>query len=479
VVLLLFIIMRRREQSRRGSSKILASDDNSAAGSSVGSMKIADAVGMMGKSNEDPWRKRSVVATSPSSPLNVTASTADVSMSFDTRSFNSSNIEIGKSPVIVSSRSTPINKDRFDVNFDDDDHSSMKDNMIPHKYETFLQVQTNVIASGVSPVEWTSTPNKSWTPTPSGWTPEKDQKPDIDWDPFDDDNNNGLAAAITSWRPFADKVEVGVLKVGALVSPVGVNDIDSFTRKRFNETKTSQSSSVNISSVHDDVLRSLRDENKRLKNGIKEISEEEGTLDTAAGTLFNDSRREDADDEGRIDEGTLTTNCDALNEGTADEGTLDEGTLATSFYESTIATGTSTDHVYTLDEGTVSYYSGSEADWDDMTLESDFDSSFTLESATSPRKPKRKNARNVMDAGPSSRTLRHALRHQTKSGAVTSTCLPMFEQWMVTYEDTNNAFSQVFNAFVVSLDDVDKLSDVIRDVKEDLKMSHTDKFVHK
>jgi hypothetical protein len=433
--------MRRRELLRtrfisRRRSKICASDDDCAAGSSVGSIRIADAVGMMEPNDkDDPPCKRMIVSTS--SPLHETASTADMGMSFDT-SFNSSFMEI-KSPTVIPTK--------------------------PAKS-----------------VGWTSTPE-----TEMGRTPEKDQIPDNGWNLFDDNDDEFAVAVTPSLHPFDDKVDVG-----AIASPVSDNDIDSFTRKPFDKTKTSQSSSVKTSSVH---------ENKRLKDEIREAREEERILD--AGFLFDESSREDDADEGTLDEGTPTTSfyeniveTSTVDEGTLttefntlDECTLNEGTLATSFYEGTIDTGivgagAPTSTFYTRDEGTVdegtldennvSYYSRSEAEWDDMTLESDFDS-VTLGSK-SPRKTMRENARNVKDAGPSSRTLRHALRHQSISvDVVTSTCPTIFEELMGTYEDANNAFSQVFNAFVVSFDDVDKIFDVISGVKEDLTMIYTPK----
>jgi hypothetical protein len=317
-------------------------------------MRIADDVG-------NSWRERNVVANSSSTPFYVTKSTVSTSTStstsFDKSSFNISNIEIEKSPVMER-----------------------------------------------------------------GWTPEKDPNPDIDWNPFDDDNNNGLAAAITSWHPFpfADKVEVGVSQVRALVSPVGVNDIDSFTRKRFNEKSV-----------------------------------------TAAGTLFNDSSREDADDEGTLDEGTLPTSFyeDTSETSTLDEGTLttdgdalnegidDEGTLLTSFDEDyttgTVGRSALTTDFNTIDEGTGSCNAGSEVECEDggMSLESELDSI------------------------------------QGKSGIITKIITSIFEELMGTYEDTNNAFSQVLNGCYVSPDDIDEMTDVIHDVKEDLKMSHTDEFI--
>ena len=453
-------MMKRRDlrtpfKSRRRSNSLTASIDSTAR-SSVGSIRIAEAVGMVvtPKPKKDLC-KRNIVTSS--SPLNVAASTASMSDA----NFNSSNMEI-KPPVMSSpadagryhrSTSTPVNNKvvRFDVKFDGDDHSSMRENML-HKNQTFLQLQMNGSASVVSPMmpakpPWTSTPGEFWTHMP----PEKDQT-------FDDDE----------FAAFASPDDDDDNEVAALASPVGVDGIDSFTRKRLDGTKTSQKGSLPSLSaytppVHDDVVRSLRCENEKLKKSCRGDAADEGTLDEGSGgplefimttTLATDFNTLDI---STLDEGTLATDLNTLDEVTADEGTLDEGTLATSL-------------------ATASYYSGSEADWDDnMTLESDLDS-VTLRSATTPpRKSKRKNARNVKDAGPSSRALRHALRYQGKSG-VTSACA-VVDEMMGTYLDANNALCQVFNAFFVSFDDVDRMSEVIRGGQRDLTKIHTDRFV--
>jgi len=444
-------MIRRREElkttfknRRRGKS---FASDHSAAGSSVGRI----AVGEVGKpKEEDPWCKRNNV-TSSSTLHDVTAST--VSISFDT-SFNSGNEGITSTSPVIEDCSTPTVKKVISY----DDHSPlMKEN-----HQTLMQLQTNKGASDVFPstpaesVKWTS----SLTPE-TGLTPEKDQSSDNDWDPFGDDDDDEFAAQAS---PAA--------KILFDASPVGVNDMDSFSRKQMDVTRTSQPSSVKKSSAKEDMLRSLREENERLKNEIREASEEAGTLD-AAGALVDERSGGDIADECTLEEGTLAT---SFYEGIIETGMLEEGTINTSFYEDTVDTGivdegTLTTDLYTVDEGAASYNSRSEGDWDEVSLESEFGS----DTSGSPRK--RKNARNVTDAGPSSPTLRQALRRHGNTGAVTSTCPSVFEELMDTYEDASDAFNQVLNAFFVSLDDVDKTSDAISGVKEQLRFSHTDKFV--
>ena len=223
-------MIRRREElkttfknRRRGKS---FASDHSAAGSSVG----GNAVGEVGQNKEvDPWCKRNNVTSS--STLDVTASTASVSISFDT-SFNSGN---STSPVIEYCY-TPTVKQVISY----DDHSSMREN-----HQTLVQLQTNKGASDVFPstpaesVKWTS----SLTPE-TGLTPEKDQRPDNDWDPFGDDEDDEFVAQAS---PAA--------KILFDASPVGVNDMDSFSRKQMDVTKTSQPSSVKKPSAKDDMLR--------------------------------------------------------------------------------------------------------------------------------------------------------------------------------------------------------------------------------
>ena len=444
-------MIRRREElkttfknRRRGKS---FASDHSAAGSSVGRI----AVGEVGKPKEvDPWCKRNNV-TSSSTLGDVTAST--VSISFDT-SFNSGNEEMASPTPAIEYCSTPTVKTVISY----DDHSPL----MRENHQTLMQLQTNKGASDVFPstpaesVKWTS----SLTPE-TGLTPEKDQRPDNDWDPFGDDEDDEFVAQAS---PAA--------KILFDASPVGVNDMDSFSRKQMDVTKTSQPSSVKKPSAKDDMLRSLREENERLKNEIREASEEAGTLD-AAGALVDERSGGDIADECTLEEGTLAT---SFYEGTVETGMLEEGTINTSFYEDTVDTGivddgTLTTDFYTIDEGAASYNSRSEGDWDEVSLESE------IGSVTSGSPRKRKNARNVTDAGPSSPTLRQALRRHGNTGAVTSTCPSVFEELMGTYEDASDAFNQVLNAFFVSLDDVDKTSDAISGVKEQLRFSHTDKFV--
>jgi hypothetical protein len=460
-------VMRREElikqlKSRRRRKIICASDDDSTS-DDPRSMRIPDAVGMMEpKDIEDhPWRNRNIVTTttttsSSSSPLHVTADAIGTMETMDKedpwRSKRNNIVTTTSSPLHVTASTASMSMS-FDTSFN----------------SSIMEVKSSVM---------------------EGWAPEKDQRqtPDNYWNQFDD-NDDEFAAITPTWLPFDDKVEGG-----ASASPVSVNDIDSFTRKRFDKiktsqsssvkkssvdkTKTSQSSSVKKSSVHDDVLRSLREENERLKNLIREAREEEGTLDAAAGTLlFDESSSSDGAaarertlftsfDEGYIgtvtvDDGTpTTTDLYTIDEGAADEGAVaDKGTLATSVIEGAVDTVDTSAILETFEvaivSGTVDELTNildaveSEADWEEDDLEDDLDLESELDSV------------------------------QGKSGIITSTCTALYDELMGTYEDTNNAFSQVFNAFAISLDDFDEMTDVILGVKKELKKSHTDEFVSK
>ena len=335
----------------------------------------------------------------PDPSLDITASTASMNISFDT-SFNSSNTDFRSAPP-----STP-----------------MKSN-----------------GSG-----WGTIPEKSWMNTPQeiGLITEELYSSENDWDPFSGD-----------FDMIIPSPESPDAKIPTHSSPCGINDMSSFKQKEVDRNKNSRSKSTN------DLLRSLRYENERLKNAIKETSEEAGTLD-AAEALVDDSLLNESTDESALENDMID---DSFYQGTVDSGIVDEGTLTTDYY--------------TIDEGTASYYSKSQVEWDDRTSESDFES-VTLESNASPKRTKR-HTRNTMDAGPSSQTLRQALRRQRKTGNVSYSCPPVLEELKGTYEDASNAFHQIINAFFVSPDDVAKTSEVISGSKKQLRMSHTDKFVPK
>jgi len=453
-------MIRRREElhatiksRRRG--KGFANDHSAAgAGSPVG--KTAVGKDKTKESDLDPWCKRSNVTYS--SPLDVTVSTTSMSTNCFDKSFNSGETDINAHVASPDGCSTPIvNKMvRFGISFDDGDRSSMREKIL-NKNQTHSSRAS--VVSPEMPAE-----SSGWTSSLSpemGLTPEKAEKEDRgpfsddadnDWDPFGG-NADEFALESPTVKVSFDDVEVGALESPA---PVCVNDMKAFTRKELDKTKTSQSSSVKKSSVKEEMRLSLREENERLKNEIKEASEEAGTLD-AAEALVQESYRGSIADECTLEEGTLET---SFYEDTVDTGIVDEGTLETD--------------CDTIDEG-ASYNSRSQGDWDDVTLESDFESE-TLGSASASPPRKRNSIRNVKHAGPSSRTLRQALRRQSKSGAVTSTCPLVFEELMGTYQDASDAFNQVLDAFFVSLDDVDKVSDAIGGVKKELCMSHSDRF---
>lgn len=343
-------------------------------------------------------------------PLDSTVSTASMSMSFDT-SFNSGNTEIN-SPVMASPAApavgfnTPTVKKRvrFGDSFDGGAHSPIGENML-NKNQTPPKMPAESF-------EWTS----SLTPV-MGLTPIKDnQTPVDDFYPFGEDSDDEFAALEFP----AVKIQFDEDEVGALSSPVGVNDMIS-TRERLDGTKSSQSSSVMMSSFRQDMLRKLREENERLKNELKEASEEAGTLD-AAGALV-DVVIPLVDESSRVD--------------TADESTLflENSILDTSFYEHNADTNEDTND---FDEG-ASYNSRNQGDWVDVTLDSDL-GSVSMGSAIN-------TTHNVLDPGPSSSTLRQALRHQRKTDSFTPACPSVFEEIEGTCEDASNAFNQVLNVF--------------------------------
>lgn len=446
-------MIRRREELRaniksRRRGKSFAPDlDHNAAGSSVGRIAVG----------EDMTKEAEVYS---SSPLNVTASTTSMSINYFDTSFNSDETEVNApvaSPGDVGC-STPIANKlvRIGNSFDVGDRSSLTQKVLT-KNQTHL---SSVVSPPPPKMQgWTS----SLSPK-TGLTPEKkDLDSEKEWDPFSDDTDN-------DWDPFrgnadgelaalecsAIKISFDDDEVGAVESPVCVNKMNSFTRKQLDESKTSRSSlEKKRSSVKEEMLHSLREENERLRNEIREASEEAGTLH-AAEALVDESYRCSIADERTLEEGTLESST--FYEDTVDTGIVDEGTLAT--------------YCYSIDEG-ASYNSRSQGDWDDVTLESDLESG-TLESVSASSLRNSSYTRNLNHAGPSSRTLRQALRRQSKSCAATSTC---FDEMTGTYQDACNAFNQVLNAFFVSLDDVDKVSDAIGGVKKELCMSHTDKFV--
>ena len=451
-------MIRRREELRaniksRRRGKSFASDlDHSAAGSSVGRIAVGEDI----TKEADPCCNRSNVYSS--SPLNVTASTTSMSINYFDTSFNSGETEINTpvdSPGGVGCSTPIVNKMiRIGNSFDVGDRSSLTKKMLTEN-------QTH-LSSVVSPTKmqgWTSslspktglTPEKKDLDSEKEWDPLSDHT-DNDWNPFGGNADGELAALECS----AIKISFDDDEVGAVESPVCVNEMNSFTRKQLDEPKTSLSSlEKENSSVKEEMLHSFREENERLRNEIREASEEAGTLH-AAEALVDESYR------GSI----------------ADERTLEEVTLESStFYEDTVGVGivdegTQTTYCYSIDEGT-SYNSRSRGDLDDVTSESDLESG-TLGSVSASSSRNSSYIRNVNRAGPSSRTLRQALRRQSKSCAATST---FFDEMTGTYEDACNAFNQVLNAFFVSLDDVDKVSDAIGGVKKELCMSHTDKFV--
>ena len=426
-------MIRRREglkatiKNRRRSKSFVT--DN-AAGSSVGRHAVGE-VDRPKDKEADAWCKPNNVTSSILLDSTVSTASMSMSMSFDT-SFNSDNTEI-RSPVMASPAaagcSTPIVKKRvrFGGSLNDSAHSPMGEDMLNKN-----QTSPKMLAESF---EWTSSlaPEINLTPIKDDPTAEND------WYPFGEDSDDEFSAIeFPAIKIHFDEDEVGEMqdKVGALASPVGVNDMNSFT---LNGTKTSRSSSVNTSSAKQDMLLKLREENERLKNELREASEEAGTLD-AAGALVDESSRVD----------------------TADESTFFENSLLdTSFYERAAHADIGNEDI--LDEG------ASQGDWVDVTLDSDLGSD-TMESAI-------KITHNAMDVSPSSSTLRKALRHQRKKASVTSFCPSVYEELKGTYEDVSNSFNQVLCAFFVSLDDVDKTVDAMSAVKKDLRVSHTDKFV--
>lgn len=427
LLLLLFVIMISRREEIKAAIK---NRRRSKRQSSVGRIAVGEVDRPKDKEFDAGCKPNNV---SSSIPLDSTVSTASVTMSFDT-SFNSGNTEIN-SPVMASPAApigcnTPTVKKRvrFGGSSDGGAHSPIGDNMLNKN-----QILPKMPAESF---EWTS----SLTPE-IGLTPIKDDQIRVDdFYPFGEDSDDEFAALE---YPVV-KIQFDEDEVGALSSPVGVNDMTSISRERLNGTKTSQSSPAKTSSVKQDMLLKLREENERLKNELKEASEEAGTLD-AAGALV--------DERSHVD--------------TADESTLflENSILDTSFYENNADTGIVNEDI---DEG-ASYNSRSQGDWVDVTLDSDL-GSVSMGSSIN-------NTHNVLDPGPSSSTLRKALRHQRRTDSFTSTCPSVFEELKGTCEDASNAFNQVLNAFFVSLDDVDKTAEAMSGVKKDLRVSHTDKFV--
>lgn len=430
------MIMVSRREELRAAIKNRRRSKSIAAGSSVGRI----AVGEVDRPKEVDSGCKPNDFTS-STPLDSTVSTADMSMSFDT-SFNGGNTE-SNSPMMAPPAAPAVGYNtpnvkrrvRFGGSSGGGAHSPIEESMLNKN-----QMSPKMPAESF---EWTS----SLTPE-MGLTPIKDdQTPVDDFYPFGEESDDEFAGLEFP----AVKIQFDGDEVGASSSPVGdSNDMDSIKKVQINNgAKTSKSSSVKKPSVKEDMLLQLREENERLKNELKEASEEAGTLD-AAGALVDESSRID----------------------TADESTLflENSILDTSFYENSAVTGNvneDSQDYYSVDEG-ASYNSRSEGDWVNVTLDSDL-GSVSIGSTIN-------ITYNAMDAGPSSSTLRQALRHQ-KADSYTSTCPSVIEEIKGTCEDARNAFNQVLNAFFVSLDDVDKTADAMSGVKKDLLVSHTDKYV--
>ena len=419
----------KRKNRRRRSVFSFGDDESSVASSNAAGTAVTSPV--VGRVS---WFKKGGNNVIASSPLNVTASTASMSdTSFGTpassilkNSLNTPGGTMTPSPTAGGNASSSSNRR---VRFDCDDRA-MKEKAFDDSQEDYGSAQV------VSPFS----ADKSWT---EGFNPFEDGNP-FDCDHGGDDEFNFIppSPATPATNPFDD----GKFDTPGF-SPTGVYETDLFASKQLHDAKeTAQSPSsptviINTtavdddvaspaghqlsreepslhSSVNDDVIRSLQDENERLKTEVQSVSEGGG------GAL-------DEVEVGRLEISALT-DADTFD-GTYD--TYDEATHGESTYG----------------DGTASFYSECESDYsfddDDVSLES-----VTFGGG---------NDFKVKEAGPSSGPLRLALRNQNNSG-IACMCPAVLEEVWYTYEDANKTMNQLVNAFLISLDDIDNMSDVIR-----------------
>ncbi len=427
----------KRKNRRRRSVFSFGDDESSVASSNAAGSAVTSPVGGVG--NGKSWFKKGGNNVVTSSPLNVTASTASMSdTSFGTPA----------SSILKNSLNTPTptaggyasSSSNRRVRFDCDERAMKEKVEFDNSQEDFIQLQLDGSAQVVSPFS----AEKSWT---EGFNPFEDGNPfDCDGGVDDEFNFTPPSPATPGTNPFDD----GKFDTPGF-SPSGVYEIDLFASKQLHEPKeTAQSSSsptvtINTtavdddvaspaghqlsreepslnSSVNDDVIRSLQDENERLKTEVQSVSEGGG------GAL----------DEVKVGplEVSALTDTDTFD-GTY-EGTHDEATLGESTYDGT------------HDDGTATFYSECESDYS-------FDDDVSLESVTFGGGYDFK----AKEAGPSSGPLRHALRNQKNSG-IACMCPAVVEEVWYTYEDANKTMNQLVNAFLISLDDIDNMSDVIR-----------------
>ena len=412
-----------------------------ASSNAAGSAVTSPVVGRVG--NRKSWFKKGGNNVIASSPLNVTASTASMSdISFGTpassilkKGLNTPASAVTPSPTAGGNASSSSNRRvRFDC-----DERAMKEK-VDNSKEDFMQLQLDGSAQVVSP----SSADKSWT---EGFNPFEDGNPfDSDGGGGDDEFNFIPLSPATPGTKLFDDVKFDT----SGFSPTGVYETDLFASQLHDAKETVQSPSsptaiINTtaggddvaspaghqlsreepslnSSVNDDVIRSLQDENERLKTEVQSVSKggRGVALDEVTG--------------GPLDISVLTDTDTDTFDGTYDESTYDEATLGESTYG----------------DGTATFYSECESDYS-------FDDDVSLESVTFGGG----NDFKVKEAGPSSGLLRHALRNQNNSG-IACMCPTVFEEVIGTFEDANKTMNQLVNAFLISLDDVDNMSDVIR-----------------
>ena len=436
-------VVTKRKNRRRRSVLSFGDDESSVASSNAaGSAVTSPVVGRVG--NRKSWFKKGGNNVIASSPLNVTASTASMSdTSFGTpassilkNSFlNTPASAATPSPTAGGNASSSSNRR---VRFDCDERAMKEKVEFDNSREEVMQLQLDGSAQVVSPFS----ADKSWT---EGFNPFQDGNPfDCDDDGDDEFRFIPPSPATPGTNSFGKFDTPGF-------SPTGVYETDLFASQLHDAKETAQSSSsptaiINTtagdddvaspaghqlsreepslnSSVNDDVIRSLQDENERLKTEVQSVSKggRGVALDEVTG--------------GPLDVSVLT-DTDTFD-GTY-EGTYDEATLGESTYDGT------------HDDGTATFYSECESDYS-------FDDDVSLESVTFGGG----NDFKVKEAGPSSGPLRHALRNQNNSG-IACMCPTVFEEVIGTYEDANKTMNQLVNAFLISLDDVDNMSDVIR-----------------
>lgn len=207
-------------------------------------------------------------------------------------------------------------------------------------------------------------------------------------------------------------------------SPAGVSELDSFNEKLANrsDSETYQSSSV-LDTTITDATSAYDDEGTRSTYFYSE-----------GGTDYND---DDADT-------------------TFEDVTL--GTLETATWASTAAESTR----YEMDDASVRR-------------------KYKLGRGTTPHKqrPKGKERQHTSRSNNTpprrSRSRAYSTDNTLRSDAVTSTCpFPISTELEGTLEDMFMAFSQIKNAFYISPDDIDKMSDKVRDAWHDLREFHDD-----